>query len=312
MRIAIVGAGGVGLYFGGRLAQAGEDVVFIARGKHLQALKALGLSVDSLEGDFSIPRIQVTDDPEQVAPVDAILLCVKAWQVAEAAQNMRPMLGPQTCVIPLQNGIDAPATLVAKLDAEHVLGGLCSLIAFVVEPGYVRHAGGKPFIKFGELDNHRSRRVERLYQAFMRAHGLTAEIPSDIEAALWKKFVFIAAWGGVGALTRAPIGIIRTQPGTRQMLQRAVEEILKVAKAREVEMTSDAAGATFALMDEMPAEGMASMQRDIMDGRPSELEAQTGAVVRLGQEAGVETPFNTLIYESLLPMELRARGELQW
>jgi 2-dehydropantoate 2-reductase len=146
----------------------------------------------------------------------------------------------------------------------------------------------------------------------MRAHGLTAEIPSDIEAALWKKFVFIAAWGGVGALTRAPIGIIRTQPGTRQMLQRAVEEILKVAKAREVEMASDAAGATFALMDEMPAEGMASMQRDIMDGRPSELEAQTGAVVRLGREAGVETPFNTLIYESLLPMELRARGELQW
>jgi 2-dehydropantoate 2-reductase len=312
MRVAVVGAGGVGGYFGGRLAQAGQDVVFIARGRQLKALQERGLRVDSIEGGFVVRPVRVSEDPKQVGPVDAVLLCVKAWQVAEAAPNLHPMLGPQTCVVPLQNGVDAPATLAAELGREHVLGGLCSLIAYLVEPGHVRHAGGNPSIKFGELDNHRSERVARLHRAFARAQGLSVETPENIEAALWEKFLFIAAWGGVGAITRAPIGIIRTQPGARQMLRRAMEEIREVAGAHKVELRAEVVDAAMTLLDEMPPDGTASMQRDVMDGKPSELEAQTGAVVRYGRQAGVETPVNALIYESLLPMELRARAQVRF
>jgi len=312
MRIAIFGAGGVGGYFGGRLVQAGENIVFIARGGNLEALRARGLKVDSIEGDFSLAQVQVADDPKQVGEVDAILFCVKAGQVSQAAPALRPMLGPRTCVVPLQNGVEAPAVLRTVLGREHVMGGLCSLIVSVIEPGQIRHTGGKPLIKFGELDNRRSERVMQLYRAFERAQGLSVEIPASIEAAIWQKFVFIAAWGGVGALTRAPVGILRKQPGTLRMLQQAIQEILAVARALGIELPEDVLESTRALLDEMPPEGTASMQRDIMCHRPSELEAQTGAVVRLGREAGVETPINTLIYESLLPQELRSRGRLHF
>jgi 2-dehydropantoate 2-reductase len=309
MRIAIVGAGGVGSYFGGRLAQAGLDVVFIARGKHCEALRARGLKVESTEGDFVLERVRVADDPRQVGKVDVILLCVKAWQVTEAARSLHALISPQTCVVPLQNGVEAPSTLVAELGREHVLGGLCSLIVSVIAPGHVRHAGGAPMIKFGELDNVRSERVERLHQMFSRAQGLTAEIPSDIDAALWEKFIFITGWGGVGALTRAPIGIIRSQPSTRQLLCQVMQEILQVAKARGIALDHRVVDTALNLLDEMPADGTASMQRDIMSRSPSELDAQTGAVVRLGSEAGVDTPINALIYACLLPQELRARDQ---
>ncbi len=184
MRIAVVGVGGVGGYFGGRLAQAGEDVHFVARGTTLAALRTRGLRVDGFDDSFFIQPARATDDPKQVGPVDAIVLSVKAWQVRETAHFLRPMLGPHSCVIPLQNGVDAPSELTAELSREYVLGGLCSLIAYVVAPGHIRHAGVDPLIKFGELDNRRSERVERLRKAFSRAQGVTVEIPSDIEAAL--------------------------------------------------------------------------------------------------------------------------------
>jgi 2-dehydropantoate 2-reductase len=312
MRIAVVGVGGVGAYFGGRLAQAGEDVVFVARSRQLAALRARGLTVESIEGDFRLDRVEVTDDPTQVGPVDVILLGVKAWQVAEAAPALRPLLGPRSCVLPLQNGVEAPLTLTAALGREHVLGGLCSLIAYVVEPGRVRHAGGAPFIKFGELDNARSERVERLRAVFARAAGLTVEVPPDIEAAMWEKFIFIAGWGGVGALTRAPIGVLRAQAGTRRILQDALREIFNIGIARGIALAAETPETVMNALDELPADGTASMQRDIVQGRPSELEAQTGAVVRLGREAGVVTPINALIYESLRPQELRARRELRF
>lgn len=177
MRIAIFGTGGVGGYFGGRLAQAGQDVVFIARGKHLEAMRTHGLRVDSINGDFTVRPVDAADDPATVGIVDVILVGVKAWQVPEAAEAMRPMVGPETFVVPLQNGVEAPSQLAAALGHEHVLGGLCGFIAFIVEPGHIRHAGADPFIRFGELDNRPSDRVERLRQAFDRASGLTVEIP---------------------------------------------------------------------------------------------------------------------------------------
>jgi 2-dehydropantoate 2-reductase len=312
MRIAIFGAGAVGGYFGGRLAQAGEDVVFIARGEHFQVLRARGLRVDSIKGDFVLQSVYATDDPAQVGLVDVILVCVKAWQVTEAILAMRPLIGPKTFVVPLQNGVEAPSQLAAGLGKEHVLGGLCGLITFIVEPGHICHAGTDPFIRFGELDNRPSERVERLRQVFDRTSGLTAEIPPDIHVAMWQKFVFVTAFSGVGAVTRAPIGVLRSQPGTRQMLEQTICEIYNVARARNIALPKNVVDKTMEFLDSLPLDGTASMQRDIMNGRPSELEVQNGAVVRLGQEVGVDTPVNNFIYHSLLPMEMRARGQLQF
>jgi 2-dehydropantoate 2-reductase len=311
MRIAIFGTGGVGGYFGGRLAQAGQDVVFIARGKHLQAMRTHGLRVDSIKGDFVVEPVNATDDPTQVGTVDVILVGVKAWQVPEAAEEMRPMVGPQTFVVPLQNGVEAPSQLAAVLGRKHVLGGLCGLMTFIVEPGHIRHAGAEPFIRFGELDNRPSERVEKLRQAFAEAAGLTVEIPPDIQVALWQKFLFIAGWG-VGAVTRAPLGVFRSQSGTRKMLEQAVREVFDVAQAHKIALPQESISKTMEVFDGLPRYTTASMQRDIMEGRPSELDSLNGAVVHLGQAVGVETPVNAFIYYSLLPMEMRARGQLPW
>lgn len=311
MRIAVFGAGGVGGYFGGRLAQAGEEVVFIARGEHLQALRTHGLRVDSVKGDFVLQSVQVTDDPAQVGVVDVVLLGVKAWQVPEAAQAMRPLVGPDTFVVPLQNGVEAPAQLVAVLGAQHVLGGLAKIISFKVGPGHIRHAGAEPYVAFGELDNRISERAERLCQAFERA-GVRVEIPPDIQAALWEKFLFIVSWGGVGAVTRAPIGVLRTVPETRQMLEQAMHEIVAVALARNIALPEDVIGKTMVFVDRLPPNGTASLQRDIMEGKPSELASWNGAVVRLGQEVEVATPLHAFIYHSLLLLELQARGQVQF
>lgn len=311
MRIAVFGAGAVGGYFGGRLAQAGEDVVLIARGEHLRAMQRSGLRVDSIKGNFAVDPVQATDDPAEVGAVDAILVGVKAWQVPEAARAMRPMVGPQTFVVPLENGVEAPSQLAEVLGEEHVLGGLCRIISSVVEPAHIRHAGIEPYVAFGELDGRHSERAERLRRAFENADGVTAEIPPDIRVAMWEKFLFIAALSGVGAVTRAPVGVLRSLPETRRMLEQAMHEIVAVARARDIALPEETVSQTMAFIDSLPPEGTASMQRDVMAGRPSELEGQNGAVVRLGQEAGIETPVHAFVYQSLLPQELQARGQLE-
>jgi 2-dehydropantoate 2-reductase len=311
MKIAIFGTGAVGGYFGGRLAQGGEEVVFIARGKHLQALQANGLRVDSINGDFTVQPVQATDNPAEVGIVDVVIVGVKAWQVPEAAEAMRPMVGPQTFVLPLQNGVDAPSQLAAVLGAEHVLGGLCGLMCFVVGPGHIQHAGIDPFVNFGELDNRASDRTERLRQAFAQAN-VNAKISPDIHVAMWRKFLFIVSVSGMGSITRSPMGVFRKLPETRKMLEQVLQEVFQVARARNVNLPDDAMSAALAFIDGLPDSGTASMQRDIMEGRPSELEAQNGAVVRMGQEVGVDTPLNAIIYHSLLPMELCARGQMEF
>lgn len=311
MKIAVFGAGAVGGYFGGRLAQAGEQVVFIARGKQLQALRRYGLKVDSIKGDFTIQPVQATDDPANIGIVDVVIVGVKTWQVPEAAKDMGPMVGPQTFVVPLQNGIEAPEQLAEVLGAEHVLGGLCGLISFLIEPGHIQHAGIEPFVNFGELDNRPSERCERLRQIFLQA-GVTVEIPPDIQVAMWRKFLFVVSTSGMGAVTRSPIGAFRSLPQTRNMLGQAMQEVFDIAKARHIDLPKDIVTTTLAFIDGLPADGTASMQRDIMEGRPSELESQNGAVVRLGQEVNVATPFNAFIYHSLLPLELRARGQMEF
>lgn len=310
MRIAIFGTGGAGGYFGAHLARAGEDVAFIARGEHLQAIRERGLHIEKA-GSEIVVRSQATDDPAQVGAVDVVLVGVKTWQLMDAARAMLPMIAPQTFVVPLQNGVEAASQLASVLGANHVLGGLCGTISRVIGPGRIRSLGETNFVKFGELDNHQSERARRLREAFERA-GVKAEVPSDIQAATWEKFIFVAPYGGVGAVTRAPAGVIRTLPETRRMLERGMREILAVAHARQVSMADDIVEKSMALLDALDPSATTSLQRDISAGRPSELDAWNGAVVRLGREVSVPTPLHEFIYHSLLPSELRARGLAQF
>lgn len=311
MRIAVFGTGGVGGYFGGRLAEAGVDVTFIARGEHLDAIRRAGLAVASTEGDFLIPAdvVQATDTPAEVGVVDAIILGVKAWQISEAARAIQPMIGTGTIVLPLQNGVEATDALTVVLPRERVLAGLCAIVAMVEGPGRIRHGGVAPVIRFGELDNSSTERVEALRALFAQCRGLTVDVPEDIESALWRKFVFISAWSSVGSVTRAPIGVIRDIPQSRELLHTVLSEVVAVGRARGVHLPEDIVESTIAFYDNTDGANTASMQRDVAAGKPSELEAQTGAIVRLGAEAGVDTPAARFIYSALLPGEKIARSD---
>jgi 2-dehydropantoate 2-reductase len=306
MRVAVVGTGGVGGYFGGRLAQAGHEVHFIARGPHLDAIRRDGLRVDSINGDFVVKPALATNDPAEVGPVDAVIVAVKTWQLDEAARAARPLVGPDTVVLPLLNGVEASDRLGSALGAEHVLGGLCRLSAEIAGPGHVRHTAVDPSMSLGERDNGRSRRIEALTAALVGA-GVKATIAADIDVALWEKFMFIATWSGIGAVTRVPLGEWRAVPGLRSMAEAALQEVVAVARARGVRFSEDRISGTMAAYDAAPPHTTASMQRDIQAGRPSELEAQNGAVVRLGTNAGVPTPTHAFLYHSLIPQEAAAR-----
>ena len=310
MRIAVFGTGGVGGYFGGRLAQSGQDVVFIARGDHLKAMLNDGLRVDSVKGDFVVNPVQAVADPAQVGVVDVVILGVKTWQVKDAADAMRPMIGPQTVVLPLQNGVETPDQLAAILGKQHVLGGICGLVVFIAGPGHIRHVGIEPFIRLGELDNQLSERIQRL-QETLAAADISAEIPSSIQAALWQKFLNVVPWGSVGAVSRAPIGVLRKLPETRKMIGQGMHEISAVALASKIELPEGIVEKAMSVLDKAPAEGTTSLQRDIIAGNPSELDAWTGSVARLGREKGVPTPLHSFIYHSLLPQEMRARGQVE-
>lgn len=311
MRIAVFGTGGAGGYFGAQLAHAGEDVIFIARGEHLQAIRTQGLRVETPEREILIRPTHASDNPAEVGVVDAVLVGVKAWQITDAAQAIQPAVGSETVVIPLQNGVEAASQLAAILGAEHVLGGLCGTISWVVGPGHIRSIGETHFVKFGALDKRPSKRAEQVRQAFERA-GVTVEIPADIQVALWEKFLFVVSWGGIGALARAPVGVTRSVPQTRQMLEQSMREILAVARARQIALPHGVVEKSMALVDSLAPGGTTSLQRDIAGGKPSELDAWNGAVVRLGREVGVATPVNEMVYYSLLPLELRARGKMQF
>jgi 2-dehydropantoate 2-reductase len=312
MRIAIFGSGGVGGYFGGRLAQAGHEVIFIARGQHLAALREQGLAVESIDGDFVVNPGQATDNPAEVGPVEVVLVAVKAWQVSQAAQALQPLVGPQTVVIPLQNGVEAPAQLAAVLGKGPVLGGFCRIVSYLSGPGRIKRAGGDAYLAFGELNNEKSERVGRILREFSKVSGIKAANPPDIQAAMWSKFMSISAWSGMGAVTRAPAGVWRSIPQTRQMWQNALWEVLAVAHGYHIALTEEVVAQTIGYVDELPPQATASMQRDILEGRPSELESQNGAVVRLGQAVGIETPTHAFIYQALLPLELKARGEIEF
>lgn len=303
------GTGGVGGYFGGRLAHAGADVVFLARGSHLQAMHSDGLRVESSTGDFTVQPVQASDDPASIGPVDLVLLGVKAWQVPEAARAMQPLVGPETTVLPLQNGVEAAGHLIGVLGRAPVIGGMCRIFSHIAAPGVIRHLSAEPFIALNELDNEVSERVRQIHSLLAGA-GIRCEIAPDIHAAIWGKFAFVCSTGTMGAITRMPFGVVRGRAETRQMLEQAVQEVLATARAWGVHMPHDSFEQTMALVDKTDPGAITSMQRDIMEGRPSELGTQTGAVVRLGHAARVDVPLHTFVYTSLLPLELQARGEL--
>ncbi|MDH3447581.1 MAG: 2-dehydropantoate 2-reductase [Gammaproteobacteria bacterium] len=312
MRIAVYGCGGVGGYFGGRLAQIGQDVTFIARKESLTALRSQGLKVGSIAGDFSIDKIKVTNNPAEVGVVDYVLCCVKTWQVPAAARAMKPMVGEETLVVPLQNGVEAPYQLGEVLDPANVLGGLCAIVAFQAGPGHIKHSGGNPLVRFGHLDNHADPRINTLSEVFNHCSGVKSSIPEDIIVAMWQKFMLITPWSGLGAVSRAPLGILLEQPETRELLTEATEEIYRLGLARGIALPDDSVAKTIAMLEGIPPNSTTSMQRDLVRGRPSELDAQNGAVVRLASEVDVATPVNRFFLYGLRSLELRARGALSF
>ncbi len=310
MRIVIYGTGGAGGYFGARLALGGHDVTFIARGAHLKAIREHGLVLDTPEGELIARPGLATDNPAEVKDADVVILGVKAWQVKDAARAIKPMLGEEAFVVPLQNGVEAVGELAEVLGAERVLAGLCVTFSWVAAPGRIKSIGGINIIRFGELDNRKSARINALRQAFEDV-GVKVQVPGDVHRALWEKFLSVTACG-IGAVARAPIGILRSLPQTRGLLEACIAETAAVGRAHHVALATTAVADTLKLIDTMAPGSTTSLHRDIADGKPSELDYWTGAVVRLGAEAGIATPTHTTIYHALLPQELRARGEIDF
>jgi 2-dehydropantoate 2-reductase len=305
MRIAVLGTGGVGGYFGARLAKTGHDVRFIARGAHLAALRENGLAVVSPLGDFTVNPVHATDSTEEVGAVDYVLLAVKTWQLEPALTALKPMMGPETVVVTTQNGVDAPQQVADVVGRDAVLPGAVEVIALVDGPGRIKHLGnGK--LTFGEWNNEPSARVDRLAAALTDA-GLTAVVAPDVWAALWTKFLALASCGAIGTVTDAPYSVLRSRPGTRQLIEESMREVRALAAARNVRLADNVIEAQMAFLDNVPPTGTTSLQRDILAGRRSELEAWTGAVVRIGQETGTPTPTHSLLYE-LVNARISARS----
>ena len=310
MRIAVFGAGGIGGYVGAKLAQAGDEVALIARGPHLRAIQEHGLFVESPAGDFHMTPSIVTDRPEDVGVVDAVLLGVKAWDVRAAAAAIRPMVGATTGVLTLQNGVEAPTEVAEVLGADHVMVGVVIVRCLIAGPGRLRHVGSvDPNLTLGEIDNRSSVRVEYI-RAALEQVNVTVNVPENIQTWLWGKLVTQAAMGGVGAVVRVPLGVWRQIPQVRDMIERTAQEVVAVALARGVHPPEGMMDLIKRAIDALPPASMASMHAEIVEGRPSELEYWNGAVVRLGREAGVSTPLNAFIYHSLLPQERQARGQV--
>jgi len=306
MKIAIMGTGGVGGYYGGLLAQTGQDVVFIVRGAHLQAIREKGLHVKSVHGDFIVSPAKATDTPSETGPVDVVLFTTKTYQTDEAAQAIKPMVGKDTVVVSLQNGIDAADRIGRVVGMEHMLGGVTWLSAAIEAPGVIGQYSQSRRIALGEFNGRSTPRLQAVYDV-LRATGATVEVSEAILKVLWTKFVFIAPVMAMGSLTRATFGEYRNVPEARTMLTEAIGEVAMVAKAQGVKLDEDVINKTLAFIDSSEPGIKPSMQRDVESGKPSELESMIGVVVRLGAEHNVPTPVMRFAYAMLTPGELKAQ-----
>jgi 2-dehydropantoate 2-reductase len=299
MRIAIVGAGGVGGYFGGRLAAAGVDVTFLARGAHLEAMRARGLRIASPKGDLHLPRVKAESDPSAIGAVDVAFFAVKLYDTESALALLPPLVGPDTAVVGFQNGVETVASLTRAVGAEHAAGGVSYVSAVVAEPGVIRHTAMDHLI-FGMPDGSRPPQLEALLEA-CRPAGFKATLSADITVDIWTKFVRLSVFSGMTAVTRGPIGIIVNDPELLAMLKAAVRETLAVAHAKGVAVPGTIDDDVEFAYKALPPQAKASMLEDLERGRRLELPWLSGAVVRLGREAGVPTPIHSFINAVLKP-----------
>ena len=303
MRIAIVGTGGVGGGYGAALAAAGADVTFIARGAHLAAMRANGLRLESPRGDIHLSPANATDDPAGVGPVDVVLFCVKLWDVESAGAAIRPMVGPHTAVIPLQNGIDAAERLAPILGEASVMGGVASISATIAAPGVIRQTGTLLRMVFGEFDGRRSARAEA-FAALCGQAGIDAVLSGDIRSDLWMKFILLASNAGIMSLARLPVGFLRDDPEIAPWFTTAYEEVAAVGRAAGVALPDDAVARTLEFNRKAPPQLIPSMAVDLMRGNRIELPWLSGKVVALGRTIGVPTPVHAFMYAALKPYTL--------
>ncbi len=298
MRIVIMGAGGLGGYFGARLAAAGNDVVLIARGAHLAAIRENGLRVTSALGDLHLPKVAATDDPSSLAPADVVIIGVKLWDTEAAATAVKPLVRPGTAVVSFQNGVSKDDVLASVLGREAVIGGVGQIGVVIASPGVIAHTGTMAKLIFGELDNARSARVEALLAACTAA-GIDAEIADDIGLAIWQKFAFLIGMSAVTSTMRSTIGPIRANPHARAFLLDVMREAVAVGRALGVALPEDFAQQRMAFIETLPPQMTASMQGDLARGNRLELPWLSGAVVDLGARLGVPTPLNRAVRDVL-------------
>ena len=300
MRIAVVGAGGVGGGYGAALAKAGADVTFIARGAHLAAMKSKGLKVESARGDTHLAPTQATDDPKTVGPVDVVLFCVRLWDVESAGEAIKPMVAADTAVIPLQNGVDAAERLAPILGKDAVMGGVANISATIAEPGVIRQTGTVMRMVFGELDGRKSARAEA-FAALCQKAGIEGVLSPAILTDLWMKFILLASNASIMALARLPVGKLRDDPDIAPWFTTAYEEVTAVGRAVGVALPADAVDKTLNFNRNAPPQLMPSMAVDLLRGNRIELPWLSGKVVELGRKHGVPTPTHAFMYAALKP-----------
>jgi 2-dehydropantoate 2-reductase len=299
VKIAIFGSGGVGGYFGARLAASGEDVTFLARGAHLKAMQESGLRVESPNGNLELPKVQATDRPQAIGPVDVVLFTVKLYDVDSSAATLHPLIGPDTVVITLQNGVEAMDMVGKHVGAGHVAGGAAYIVVVIDKPGHLRHTTAHSLV-FGERDGRRSDRLVAFEEACTSA-GFKGKASTDVETDLWVKFVRLSTWSGMTTVTRSPMGVVREDPALFKMMMDAIEEAIAVGKARGITFPPDIIDSTVGMIKGFPPNSKSSMLEDLERGRPLELPWLSGAVARLGREAGVATPTHQFITTVLTP-----------
>jgi len=306
MKIAIIGSGGVGGYFGAKLVKAGFDVTFLARGEQLKAMSGKGLTIKSILGDFSVGNLKATDRITEIVDPGLIIIGVKAWQIKEIREDLNRILHPDTIILPLQNGVLAAAELSEKIDRQKILGGLCRIFCKIESPGVINHSAVTPSISFGELDKSKTERLLKV-QKILKTAEIASIISDDIEADLWKKFISICT-SGLLAVTKTTYGELRTLKETRQLMIDLLTEGYLLSKKIGINIEADYVEKSVSFIDTYPYDTTSSLTRDVWENKPSELEYQNGTVVRLGEKYGISTPVNRFVYYSILPGELRARG----
>ena len=306
MRIAIIGTGAVGGYFGAKLLEAGFEVNFLARGRQLTTIRENGIKVKSILGDFQTGPVNATNQIEQLGSSDLIILAVKAWQIKEVRQELSKIIHEKSLVLPLQNGVLAAEELAYSISDKHILGGVCRIISKIEAPGVINHFGATPSIVLGELAPTESNRLIGIKNVFDEA-DIDLRISDNVKTDIWKKFGFICV-GGLMAITRGNLGEIRELPETRTLMEALISEIILLADHLGVEMGSSFKERTLGFIDSLPGETTFSMARDIWEGRPSELEYLNGAVVNLADQHSVQVPINKFIYSCLKISENIARS----